>query len=108
MKLGTIEDTPPSPVFIDILSAGLELGAMLNERGAGVLAKAKASLLTGDFTARARIFGVELEFGVTGDLISIGIEDKYGYFFGEGLRAKGNVSSLYGGGYIFGLNFIQW
>ena len=48
------------------------------------------------------LFGSQIEFGVSGDLLSVGAEAMIGVFPDEGFTAKPNVGAgLFGAGFVF-------
>ena len=72
------------------------------KNGAGLAAKAKAAVLTGRATAELELFGWQIEFGVSGDLLSVGAEAMIGVFPDECFTAKANVGAgLFGAGFVF-------
>ena len=85
----------------DGLTATAQAGIQY-KNGAGLAAKAKAAVLTGRVTAELELFGWQIEFGVSGDLLSVGAEVMIGVFPDEGFTAKTNVSAgLFGAGFVF-------
>ena len=53
-------------------------------------------------TAELELFGWQIEFGVSGDLLSVGAEAMIGVFPDEGFTAKASVGAgLFGGGFVF-------
>ena len=65
-------------------------------------AKAKAAVLSGRVTAELDLFGWQIEFGVSGDLLSVGAEAMIGVFPNEGFTAKASVGAgLFGAGFVF-------
>lgn len=72
------------------------------KNGAGLAAKAKAAVLSGRATAELELFGWQIEFGVSGDLLSVGAETMIGVFPDEGFTAKASVGAgVFGGGFVF-------
>ncbi len=85
----------------DILSASAQAGIQYSN-GIGLAARAKASGITGRATMELELLGWEIEFGVSGDLLSIGAEAVIGVFPEEGFTAKASVGAgLYGAGFVF-------
>lgn len=85
----------------DALTATAQAGIQY-KNGAGLAAKAKASVLSGRTTAELELFGWQIEFGVSGDLLSVGAEAMIGVFPDEGFTAKASVGAgLFGGGFVF-------
>ena len=85
----------------DGLTGSLQAGAQYKD-GAGLAAKAKASVLSGRATAELELSGWQVEFGVSGDLLSAGGEAMIGVFPDEGFVAKTSVGAgWYGYGYVF-------
>ena len=70
--------------------------------GLGLAAKAKASVISGRVTTEVRLHGWEIEFGVSGDLFSVGAEAMIGVFPNEGFTAKASVGAgLFRAGFVF-------
>ena len=85
----------------DVLTATVQAGIQ-RKNGAGLAAKVKASVLSGRTTAELELFGWQIEFGVSGDLLSVGAEAMIGVFPNEGFTAKASVGAgLFGGGFVF-------
>ena len=85
----------------DALTATAQAGIQY-KNGAGLAAKAKASVLSGRATAELELFGWQIEFGVSGDLLSVGAEAMIGVFPDEGFTAKASVGAgLFDGGFVF-------
>lgn len=85
----------------DALTATAQAGIQ-RKNGAGLAARVKASVLSGRTTAELELFGWQIEFGVSGDLLSIGAEAMIGVFPNEGFTAKASVGAgLFGGGFVF-------
>ena len=85
----------------DGLTATAQAGIQY-KNGAGLAAKAKAAVLSGRATAELELFGWQIEFGVSGDLLSVGAEAMIGVFPDEGFTAKANVGAgLFGAGFVF-------
>ena len=85
----------------DALTATAQAGIQY-KNGAGLAAKAKAAVLSGRATAELELFGWQIEFGVSGDLLSVGAEAMIGVFPDEGFTAKASVGAgLFGGGFVF-------
>jgi len=85
----------------DGLTATTQAGIQY-KNGAGLAAKAKAAVLSGRATAELELFGWQIEFGVSGDLLSVGVEAMIGVFTDEGFTAKANLGvGLFGGGFVF-------
>ena len=85
----------------DGLTATAQAGIQY-QNGAGLAAKAKAAVLSGRATAELELFGWQIEFGVSGDLLSVGAEAMIGVFPDEGFTAKASVGAgLFGGGFVF-------
>ena len=71
----------------DGLTASAQAGIQY-KNGAGLAAKAKAAVLSGRVTAELDLFGWQIEFGVSGDLLSVGAEAMIGVFRTKGLLQK--------------------
>ena len=85
----------------DALTTTAQVGIQY-KNGAGLAAKAKAAVLSGRATSELELFGWQIEFGVSGDLLSVGAEAMIGVFPDEGFTAKASVGAgLFGGGFIF-------
>ena len=85
----------------DGLTASAQAGIQY-KNGAGLAAKAKAAVLSGRVTAELDLFGWQIEFGVSGDLLSVGAEAMIGVFPNEGFTAKASVGAgLFGAGFVF-------
>ena len=85
----------------DGLTATAQAGIQY-KNGAGLAAKAKAAVLSGRATAELELFGWQIEFGVSGDLLSVGAEAMIGVFPDEGFTAIANVGAgLFGAGFVF-------
>ena len=85
----------------DGLTASAQAGIQY-KKGAGLAAKAKADVLSGRITAELDLFGWQIEFGVSGDLLSAGAEAMIGVFPDEGFTAKASVGAgLFGFGFVF-------
>jgi hypothetical protein len=85
----------------DGLTATAQAGIQY-KNGAGLAAKAKAAVLSGRATAELELFGWQIEFGVSGDLLSVGAEAMIGVFPNEGFTAKASVGAgLFGAGFVF-------
>ena len=85
----------------DALTATAQAGIQY-KNGAGLAAKAKAAVLSGRATAELELFGWQIEFGVSGDLLSVGAEAMIGVFPDEGFTAKASVGAgVFGGGFVF-------
>jgi len=82
----------------DVLTASGQLGLKYDD-GLGLTAKAKASVASGRATLAFNIFGWQVEFGVSGDVLSIGAEATIGIFDGA-FESKINASLGFGGGFI--------
>ncbi len=80
----------------DVLTATAQAGIQY-KNGAGLAVKAKAAVLSGRATAELELFGWQIEFGVSGDLLSVGAEAMIGVFPNEGFTAKVSV----GAGFVF-------
>ena len=84
----------------DGLTATAQAGVQY-KNGAGLAAKAKAAVLTGRATVELELFGWQIEFGVSGDLLSVGAEAIIGVFPDEGFTAQANVGTgVFGGGFV--------
>jgi hypothetical protein len=83
----------------DILTTSLQAGVKYKD-GLGLTAKAKAAVFSGRATMEFELFGWQFEFGVTGDVLSIGAEATIGIFDGV-YESKVNASLGVGGGFIF-------
>lgn len=102
-KIGVRNDTVSLSAkgVCDVLVGSDQAGIQYKD-GLGVAAKAKASVLSGRATAEFEFFGWQVEFGVSGDLLSVGAEAMIGFFPNEGLDVKCNVGAgLFGGGCVF-------
>ena len=85
----------------DALTATAQAGIQY-KNGAGLAAKAKASVLSGRATAELELFGWQIEFGLSGDLLSAGAEAMIGVFPDEGFTTKASVGAgLFGVGFVF-------
>ena len=85
----------------DALTTTAQVGIQY-KNGAGLAAKAKAAVLSGRATSELELFGWQIEFGVSGDLLSVGAEAMIGVFPDEGFTAKASVGAgLFGGGFVF-------
>lgn len=85
----------------DGLTATAQAGVQY-KNGVGLAARAKAAVLSGRVTAELELFGCQIEFGVSGDLLSVGAEAMIGIFPEEGFTAKASIGAgLLGGGLIF-------
>ncbi len=85
----------------DALTTTAQVGIQY-KNGAGLAAKAKAAVLSGRATFELELFGWQIEFGVSGDLLSVGAEAMIGVFPDEGFTAKASVGAgLFGGGFVF-------
>ena len=85
----------------DALTATAQAGIQY-KNGVGLAAKAKAAVLSGRATAELELFGWQIEFGVSGDLLSVGAEAMIGVFPDEGFTAKASVGAgVFGGGFVF-------
>jgi hypothetical protein len=84
----------------DVMTATAQAGLQY-KNGWGLAAQAKASVISGRATIELNLFGWEIEFGVTGDALSVGAEARIGVFPDEGFVAKANASLGVGGGFIF-------
>ena len=91
----------------DGLTATAQAGVQY-KNGAGLAVKAKAAVLTGRATTELELFGWQIEFGVSGDLLSVGAEAMIGVFPDEGFIAKANVGAgLFGAGFVFRIKPAQ-
>lgn len=85
----------------DGLTAAVQAGIQY-KNGAGLAAKVKAAVLSGRATAELDVYGWQIEFGISGDLLSVGAEAMIGIFPDEGFTAKSSVGTgLFGSGFIF-------
>ena len=85
----------------DGLTATVQTGIQY-KNGVGLAAKAKAAVLSGRVTAELELFKWQIEFGISGDLLSVGAEAMIGVFPNEGFTAKASVGAgLLGGGFVF-------
>ena len=85
----------------DGLTASAQAGIQYKD-GAGLAFKAKTAVLSGIVTAELDVFGWQIEFGVSGDLFSVGYEAMIGVFPNEGFTAKTSVGAgLFGAGFVF-------
>ena len=85
----------------DVLTATAQ-GGIQYKNGAGLATKGKAAALSGRVTSELDLFGWQIEFGVSGDLFSIGSEAMIGVFSDEGFTVKASVGAgQYGGGFVF-------
>ncbi|TYQ15482.1 UNVERIFIED_CONTAM: RHS repeat-associated protein [Acetivibrio alkalicellulosi] len=90
---------------VDVLTATAQ-GGLHYKEGFGLGAKIKAAVLSGRLTREFELFDWEIEFGVTGDLLSIGAEVTLGIFPDEtghkNFDARANAGAgLFGGGFVF-------
>ena len=59
-------------------------------------------MLSGRATSELELFGWQIEFGVSGDLLSVGAEAMIGVSPDEGFAAKASVGAgPFGGGFVF-------
>ena len=85
----------------DGLTATAQAGLQY-QTGIGFAARAKASVLTGRVSIELVMFDWEIEFGVSGDVLSVGAETMIGIFPDEGFVAQANAGAgLVGGGFVF-------
>ena len=64
--------------------------------------KVKAAVLSSRATSELELFGWQIEFGVSGGLLSVGAETMIGVFPDEGFTAKASIGAgLFGSGFIF-------
>lgn len=85
----------------DALTATAQAGIQYKD-GFGVAAKAKAAVLSGRATTELELFGWQIEFGVSGDILSVGADAMFGVFPNEGFVAKADVGlGLFGAGFVF-------
>ncbi len=85
----------------DGLTATAQAGLQYKD-GLGLAAKAKAAVLSGRATIEFEFFDWQIEFGVSGDILSAGGEVMIGVFPEEGFTAKANGGAgLVGGGFVF-------
>lgn len=85
----------------DVLTATGQAGIQY-KNGIGVAVKAKAAALSGRATTEFELFGWQIEFGVSGDLLSVGVEAMFGVFPDEGFNATASIGAgLYGAGIVF-------
>lgn len=82
----------------DVLTASGQAGMKYQDR-LGVTAKAKAAVLSGRATLEWDIVGWQVEFGFTGDLLSVGAEATIGIFYGA-FETKMNAALGVGGGFV--------
>ena len=86
---------------VDAITVNAQSGILCTD-GLGVAAIAKASVLSGRATTSLEVFGREIEFGISGDFLSIGAEAMYVYFPEHGFTAKGSIGvGLFGAGILF-------
>ena len=72
------------------------------KNGIGLATKAKGAVLSGRTTMELELFGWQIEFGVSGDLLSVGAEAMIGVFPNEGFIAEASVGAgIFGGGFVF-------
>ena len=92
----------------DGLTATAQAGIQC-KNGAGLAAKAKAAVLSGRLTTELELFGWQIEFGVSGYLLSVGAEAMIGVFPDEGFTAKASVGAgLFGDGFSYSLIIPNW
>ena len=86
---------------VDGLIATAQAGIQY-KNGVGLAVKAKAAVLSGRATAELELFGWQIEFGVSGDLLSVGAEAMIGVFPDEGFTAKASIGvGFFGAGFLF-------
>ena len=91
----------------DGLTATVQAGIQY-KNGVGLAAKAKAAVLSGRATAELELSGWQIEFGVSGDLLSVGAEAMLGVFPNEGFTAKASAGvGLFGAGFVFRIKPAQ-
>ena len=84
----------------DALTATAQGGVQYKD-GAGVAVKVKAAVFSGRTTAELNVYGWQIEFGVSGDFLSVGAEGMVGVFPDDGFTAKANAGlGLFGGGFV--------
>jgi len=80
----------------DGLTLGTQYGIQY-KNGFGLATKAKASALSGRATMELDVFGHQVEFGVSADLLSVGAECMVGIFPNEGFTTKASIGAgVYG------------
>ena len=85
----------------DGLTATVQAGIQYKD-GIGLAAKAKASVLSGRVGTESELFGWQIEFGLSGDLFSVGAEAVIGVFPDEGFVATASLGTgLFGAGFVF-------
>ena len=85
----------------DGLTATVQVGIQYKD-GIGLAAKAKASVLSGRVGTESELFGWQIEFGLSGDLFSVGAEAVIGVFPDEGFVATASLGTgLFGAGFVF-------
>lgn len=82
----------------DVLTASAQAGIRYQD-GLGLTAKAKAAVFSGRATLELDVVGWQIEFGVTGDALSVGAEATIGIFDGA-FETKANASLGVGGGFV--------
>lgn len=90
----------------DVMTATAQAGVQYKD-GLGVALRAKASVVSGRATVHWDIFGTEIEFGVTGDALSIGGELSIGSFPDRGFEVRLNGALGVGGGFILRVKPLQ-
>ena len=89
----------------DVLTASAQAGLKYQD-GLELTAKAKAAVVSGRATLELSVFGWQVEFGVTGDALSVGAEATIGIFDGA-FEAKANASLGVGCGFVFRIKPTQ-
>ena len=98
-----------SPTSVDPETHPHSLASKGCKNGAGLAAKAKAAVLSGRLTTELELFGWQIEFGVSGYLLSVGAEAMIGVFPDEGFTAKASVGAgLFGDGFSCSLIIPNW
>ena len=91
----------------DGLTATVQAGIQYKD-GIGLAAKAKASVLSGRVGTELELFGWQIEFGLSGDLFSVGAEAVIGVFPDEGFVATASLGTgLFGAGFVFRIKPAQ-
>ncbi len=102
-KIGVVDDN--ASLFVKGVADGLTASAQAGlqvKNGFGAALKAKASVISGRTTIGFQLFGYQIEFGVSGDLMSVGAEGMIGVFPNEGFSVRGSVGAgLFGLGFVF-------
>ena len=86
---------------LDTLTVSVQAGLKSGQDGdIGFATKTKAAVFSGRATFEYKVLGWEIEFGVSGDALSIGYEAAIGKFDGA-FEGKANASFGLGAGFVF-------